>query len=103
MDRLRREAFSFWDGTMQMWFSFLTTLDLEFGGWVWNLQQLETLQNEINGSLPNESQMMPSGGRFMYMLYKYLMIWPKNLLPLSKKTFIIPVNYDFLANETKVC
>lgn len=27
----------------------------------------------------------------------------KNLLPLSKKTFIIPVNYDFLANKTKVC
>lgn len=27
----------------------------------------------------------------------------KNLQPLSKETFIIPVNYDFLANETKIC
>lgn len=27
----------------------------------------------------------------------------KNLLPLSKKTFITAVKYDFLANKTKVC
>lgn len=27
----------------------------------------------------------------------------KNLLPLGKKTYIIPVKYDFLPNKTEVC